>query len=298
MSEWMTVMPKRGAPVLTKVTKVKRIRGPGKKATTALIKKVLSRETETKMTAYYSGTQFPTVTAGYQNGNDPQNGLIVNNSGDLKFLVPPIKEGPSSFNREGNRITVKDLRLTMEVSIVSGNLDSYVNILNNIMVVVYIYQHKIYKDYNTMVTQNNYQQLLDHGDGTTGAFSGRAIDSKLPVASQYYKLHKKLMFPLRNSGQLPPGTSGGPTGASLLDNVNSAPFMRRFNINLTKFVPKKLVYKELNPTPNPIIDDFPANSSLSMGIGFYNLDLSPLANSGLNSTINVNWVSQLKYKDD
>jgi len=275
-------------------------RVPAKKATTALIKNVLSRETETKMVSYYSGTQFPTVTAGYQNANDPQNGLIANNSGDLKFLIPPIKEGPASFNREGNKITVKDLRLTMEVSVVSGNLDSYPNILNNIMVVVYIYQHKIFKDYLTLSTQNNYQQLLDLGNGATGAFSGRAIDSKLPVASQYYKLHKKLMFPLRNSGQLPPGTSGGPPGStpSLLDNVNSAPFQRRFNINLTKYVPKKLVYKELNPTPNPLIDLFPANSSLSMGIGFYNLDLSPLANAGLNSTLNVNWVSHLRYKDD
>ena len=286
----MAMTRKAGKTARARTRKVGRV--PAKKATTALVKRVLNRNAETKEVCYYSGTQFPGITVGYQSNNDPQNGLIANNTGDLKFLIPPLKEGSTSFTRLGNKVQVKSLRLTLECSIVGGNINTIPNILNNIMVVIYIYQHKKYRDYATLSTQNNYNLFLDRCDGTYGSFTGNAIDSKLPVADQYYKLHKKIMFPLRNSGVFGDGQPG-----SSCDNVNSHPFMRRFTVDMTKFVPKHLTYGEVSPTPTQILDEFPTNSSLTMGIGFYNLTLTPLANSGLNSTINVNWSSKLRYKD-
>jgi len=158
----------------------------------------------------------------------------------------------------------------------------------NIVCVLYILKHKIYKDYNTLIAKNDFTQLLKPAEGVTVAFQGNQTDANLPVANQYYQVVKKVKFNLRNSGTYYSST----TPAAGVANNNSAPFNHRMSINLIKHLPKSLLYPESQVTTN---GDFPTNSNLFWSIGYYNMDM--LTPGGSFSWIVTQYTSRLTYKD-
>jgi len=256
--------------------------------TTAIVKKVLKREVETKYKHDYSGAIFPAIGIYDTPPNMGNNGhnATIQAVGDIHRLLPPITQGDDAQTRSGNKINVKRLVTTVNFSIAQNNLS--VPTAQNIMVVVYIWQHKLFKDYNALGANNSFAQFLDRGNGTTGEFRGSAFDAALPVASDSYILKKKLMFPLRT-----PGVVTGTPSVNDIGNTLSSPFMKRVTLNLTNYVPKGLQYPVQNVS-NGQIDDYPTNCSLAMSMGYYNMDLTA---PDTNPNLNVNYVTRLEYLD-
>jgi len=257
-------------------------------ATTALVKRVVNRQIETKYKNDYSGQIFPAMGVYVVPPNMGNNGhnSTIQSVGDIHRLIPSIQKGVEDFDRVGNKIKVSRLVTTMNFSLAAQNLA--VPTAQNVMVVLYIWQHKLYKDYQILAAQNSWAQFLDRGDGTTGEFAGSAFDSTLPLAKDNYILHKKIMFPLRC-----PGVVTGTPSVNEISNTLSSPFSKRITLNLTRFVPKALQYP-LATVGSVLTDSYPANCSLAFSYGYYNMDLS--ATDG-NPNVDVNYVTKLEYKD-
>ena len=255
-----------------------------------VVKSVLAKEAETKMVCYYSGGTQGTNTP-YPGTFTVQNGSITSNSSDIKPLVPQLKPGVDDWNRIGSRIrpvrVVADIDISLLPTVQSGN-----GIPNNINVVVYVLQHKVLKDYDSLFVSNDFTQLLDSGDGVTRGFSGNPVDDNLPVVSAFYKLCKKIVIPLRSSTLT--GTITSPLVYPV--NNNSAPFSRRLSIDVTSYLPKTLLYNEATNGTIPAINVWPTNSSLFMTVGAYNMDLTTQG-SPLPSMFNIQYVSRMSFKD-
>jgi len=252
------------------------------------VKKVVNRQIETKYKHDYSGQIFPAIGSYQVPPNMANNGhnSTIAVQGDIHRLLPSIQKGLEDYDRVGNKIKVSRLVTTMNFSLAAQNLA--VPTAQNVMVVLYIWQHKLYKDYQVLAAQNQWAQFLDRGDGTTGQFNGSAFDSVLPVASDAYILHKKIMFPLRC-----PGVVTGTPSVNDISNTLSSPFSKRITLNLTKYVPKGLQYP-VAAVGNVLIDSYPTNSSLAFSYGYYNMDLSA---TDSNPNVDVNYVTRLEYKD-
>ena len=255
-----------------------------------VVKSVLAKELETKMVCYYSGGTQGTNTP-YPGTFTVQNGSITSNSTDIKPLIPQTKQGTDDWNRIGNRIRPVKVVADIDISLLPTVFQTP-NIPNNINVVVYILQHKVLKDFDNLFVANDFTQLLDSGDGVTRNFSGNPVDDNLPVSAVTYKLCKKLVFPLRAS--VLTGTITSPLVYSV--NNNLAPFSKRVSIDVTKYLPKTLMYPEsFNASvANPAV--WPNNSSLFMTVGAYNMDLS-VQGSPLPSMFNIQYVCRMSYKD-
>jgi len=257
-----------------------------------VVKDVLAKESETKFVTFFSGP----ITSGstpaplpYPGQAVSQNGIISSNGADIKPLIPYLSVGAEDWQRVGSRIRPVRLMLDLDVALTLTNLQNQAP--NNIVVVMYILQHRIYKDYDTLFTQNDWNDLLDSGDGITRRFGGNVVDDDLPVNESSYKLCKKLVFPLRCSGLVP--ITQAPPGSA---NTNSAPLHRRVSVDLTKYIPKTLMYPE--QASGTLIQStvWPTNSSLMFGIGAYNQDLTT---QGTQAPLQfqIQYTTKLSYKD-
>jgi hypothetical protein len=276
---------KRKGPALRK--------GALRTAVKNVVQSVLAKEAETKMVCYFGGASGATIGANtpYPGNFTVQNGSITTNFTDIKPLIPQTKTGVDDWNRIGSRIRPVRVVVDVDVSLLP-NVQSGFGFPNNINVVVYILQHKTLRDYDSLILTNDFTQLLDSGDGVTRQFSGNPVDDNLPVASAHYKLCKKLVIPLRSS------TLTGTITAPLVYPIgnNSAPFARRFSVDITKYLPKTLMYNEATNGTNPATTVWPTNSSLFMTAGAYNMDLS-LQPTPLPSMFNIQYVSRMSFKD-
>jgi len=268
-------------------------KGAMRKAVKNEVKAVLAKEAETKFATFFSGpvpagSSYP-VPVAYPGGAAQQNGLITSNTADIKPLLPQVKMGLEDWNRIGSRIRPTKLVVDIDVALTLTNLQNQAP--NNIVVVLYILQHKFFKEYEGLFINNEWTDLLDSGDGFTRSFGGNVQDDNLPVNESTYKLCKKVSFPLRNSGLVP--VVSAPPGSA---NNNAAPLHKRLTIDLTRFIPKTLTYPEPNSgaTPEPTV--WPTNSSLMFGIGAYNQDLTT---QGALAPLQFQlaYTSKLSYKD-
>jgi len=253
----------------------------------AAIVSVVKRQSETKFASTYSGQLFPNPCPIGASGNNGHNGTI-NGPQDIHALVPPIGYGPEYYQRVGTRISPLSLYLQLDVSI--GGANTFPVNPENLMVVMYILSCKDERNYADLNANNRLGTLIKDGQGGVQGFNATAINAKCSVNDDVFTLHKKLTFPLRcsgYSGALPPST------IAVTQNMNSAPFARRFNMNLTKYLPKKLEYSNVL-TGNAIVDDNPINSTLFMCFGFYDQTLGPTPSGTL---IEVNYQTTIKYKD-
>jgi len=253
------------------------------------VKSVLTKASETKFVTFYSGGTGSTNTP-YPGAFTPQNGLISTNNSDIKLLVPFTKTGIEDWNRIGSRIQPTRLVVDIDVSLPDG---FEVGPTQDINVVIYILSHRTLKDYLSLFANNDFTQLLDSGDGVTRRFAGNAVDDSLPVFSTYYKLHKKIVVPLRSSGLSAPSTAGLPYAIG----NNSAPYARRLSIDCTKYLPKTLLYNELNNGGTAQSATFASNSSLFMAVGSYNMGLEPQPATSPPTQFIVQYVSKMSFKD-
>lgn len=259
------------------------------KAMNSIVKTVINRQAESKRAMFYgndtAGVSASGLLADWKYA--PHNQYIGDNVTDIHRIIPYVLPGNDDNQRNGNKITPKSL-------IIRGNMK--VNLPDTppagpieVFAVIYVLQHQILKSYTSLdVSGNNFSQLLDTGENATTAFGGIAVHAQLPVASQYYRLLKKLVIPLRYSGVTNP--TGTPAYTSL---ANSHNVNKEFTINLTKHLPAKFTYPEVGAAAAGLND--PTNSSIFMCCAYYNMDGS--APSPAKSVIALQYHSELSYKD-
>lgn len=246
------------------------------------------------MVSWFGGSNFPTATA-YPGGVNNQNALITNNTTDIHALLPQIGQGTDDWQRIGTRINPVSLIADFDITIHPQYLNTSVPVALNLTVVMYFLQHKINKDYTTLGLNNNFQQLLDVGDGTTSIFNGYPSAAKLPVARQFYQVLKKVVFVLRSDGQWN-GAGSLPVTQNIIANGNSAPSFRRLSVNLTKHLPKTLTYPETLSGTGAPTTLWPTNAAPFWCVGVYSNDLVPPPVS-LPSVLQIAYSTRMSFKD-
>ena len=259
----------------------------------ALIKQVVKSLSETKEVAWYNG---PTPSNGtYAQANYViQNAVITSNTTDILRLIPYVVPGNLDNQRIGERIQPVSLNLKGTVMVNINNLPpaaGNIGVTTDIYVVIYILQHVTYKSYTALQLTggNDFTQLLRTGENTTVGFNGHVWDSQMPVEDAYYRLLKKKKYRLRYAGK--GTTSGGdPPAPAWLSVPNCVSYRAEYNMNLSKYLPKKLVYPESASAPGA---NDPTNSSIFMCMGCYQGD-GQIDNSW---TFSQQYVTHMKYKD-
>jgi len=264
------------------------------------VKQMIKGSFETKRTTWYSsfndGTSTSRATGKRSDaGASVQNNIIANNNTDCLRLIPNVVQGIDDFNRIGDRIAVNSLKLNGTVRVNITRLGGTAILPTDVRVCIYVLQHKLYKDYNTLYSSNNFQQLLDNDEGGTERFNGIPINETMRVADQYYQVCAKKIITLRYAGV----TSQGGGAAGLLSVANSHNWYATYSMDLTKNLPKVLKYPESQAASSlaPEFLNAPTNSSLFMCMGFVDQYFVSNFNEPSLSYIQQNYVSKLTFKD-
>jgi len=261
------------------------------------VMRAISRQTETKQVAYYSGLGLTGLYA--NNGYLNHNSTITNNLQDILRVIPFVYPGSADNQRIGERISPKSLIVQGSVRLSDGTINGVIaESRDDIVVVMYVLQHVTLKSYTTLQIQNNFAQLLRTSENTTTAFDGTVTASQLPVEDAYYRLLAKKKIRLRYAGAIA-GLAEGTVNNGPVSVSNAHSYYADFRFNLTKFLPKTLKYPETLPAalpPDPAQND-PTNSSIFMCLGFYNMDGQPTFTDTTSQLMAVQWSSQMKYKD-
>ena len=259
---------------------------------TRAINTVISRKVETKRAVWYSGLTNNGAFSG--TGYVAHNPLITSNATDILRLIPYVKPGTGNNQRIGDRIVPKSLMVTGALKLSDGTINGVnAEFRDDVVVVLYVLQHKSLKSYSTLTTSNDFLQMLSTGEQDTTAFDGTLVASQLPVEDSAYRLLAKKKIRLRYAGAIPGSATGVPTNA-VVSVANAHSYYADFSFNLTKHLPAQFLYRELSPGVAPLPDaNDPTNSSIFMCCGFYNMD----GQSALTQLIDIQWSSQLKYKD-
>lgn len=287
--------PKRKSKPVAKLSK------PMRRA----IKQVIKGQAETKHTSFYQtynpGTPPPVVATGLyaSRGYALQNNVIANNISDILQLVPYVTQGTDNWNRLGQKITVQNLTLHGSVRVALPILQAVpLSLLSNLKVVIYVLQHRTLKSYDSLRSLNNFNQLLDTGEGTTAGFGGQVCDDKMPVSSNYYTVCHRKVIRLKWAGVQPNSTSEAPVTS--LSIANCGEWKADFTIDLTKDIPKVLEFPDQTspavPLP-PTTVNAPTNSSLFMCMGFINDGGPSNLSAPTVGQIEQTYVSRLLFKD-
>lgn len=276
---------KRSARALTKTQRVQ-------------VKKIVRGQAETKMAIWYNGTDGNGFATPANSGKssqaaaDPQNQTISSTLNDCLRILPRITQGVSDNQRIGQTITPVSCRVHCKVSILpqgtsgTGYMGGY---SYNLVAVAYCLQHVEFKDYSSLFIGNTFSELLSTGENSTIGFNGNFQEAGLPVEKAYYKLLAKKVFRLRSSGTQ---AAGVPTPAYEGSNNNAAPMTHEWTWNITKHLPKKIIYPQEAPG---FPEDSPTNSAPFWCIGYYNDSGLPYTTAV--SAINQQYVTTFKYKD-
>ena len=269
-----------------------------KKEVKILVKGEAESKRATFFQSYNDGTSTQRATGAFNvRGFARQNNVISNNNTDILQIIPEVAEGTDYYQRIGNRISPKSL-------IVRGSIrlqqvwnvppESTYTPPINVDVYIYVLQHVMHKDYQSLYNLNNFNELLDVGNGQCVKFDGSYQISKLPVAKQYYRLLQKKKITLRYGGVM---NAGGSTTLTTLSVANAHAWSSDFVLNLTKHLPKVLKYPVTADTTQP--QDEPTNSSLFWCMGY--VDWFQANTSGANppvvATLQQTYVSDMTFKD-
>lgn len=260
---------------------------------------IVKGEAETKRSCFYQQFNDGTITTRCPGtystrGWAIQNQNIQVNQTDILQLIPFIQQGTDDWERIGREITPKSLRVVGAVRISLPQLQ--LNLITNLKVHIFVYQHVTLKDYQSLYSANSFEDFLYAGQGATVRFNGEEQNVGMPVNKQVYRVVKKLVIPLKFAGFFSP-----PPGAAV-PFPNSHTWKANFSFDVTKHLPKRLVYPQNNQlAPLPIQQlDTPTNSSLAMSMGF-TWDFNPSNTGGtapqLRPYIEQTYVSQMTYKD-
>lgn len=261
---------------------------------------------ETKRTMFYQGFNDGTTTTRsnglYNNrGWAVQNNAIIANSTDILQLIPYVLQGADDFNRIGQRIQPTSLTLTGSLRVRLQN----VQVLSpyDFKVYIYICQHVSLKDYTNLYANNNFNQFLENGEGNTVKFNGEPQNVGMPIAKQYYRVLKRKVVTMRYAGAWanPVITSPAPTGiaeGTTVSVANCHSWYADYSMNLTKHIPKTLMYPETSSAILPTTLNSPTNSSLFMAMGYVDFrnpsdSTTELTTAALEQT----YVATLNFKD-
>lgn len=295
----MPFMKKRTTKkVYRKKAKTAKLTKPMAKA----VKQIVRGEAETKKVSFFQSANDGTVVAAatglfVNRGWAVQNNRIVNNQTDILQLIPFVEQGTDDWQRVGKSITVQSLKVQGTIRVaaaISGNAGGAIPA--NITVYIYVLQHQSLKDYASLRARNDFTQLIDaNGLTATHGFNGEASDPQQTIAKNYYKLVKRKKVVLKYAGVFGPIANQFPVSIA-----NAHEWFMDYSMDLTKALPKKLVYPEdLQVGPNPYIES-PLNSSLFMCMGFVD-HLVP--NYGQQPVVPIlpwleqTYVSTMTYKD-
>lgn len=216
--------------------KTNALRGFTKQQTISL-KRAIGRSEETKYQA--------TVLCANQ-GLDP---AIHTPGTDCLPLVPKILAGTGENQRVGRRVTPVRCKVDVNVSFTQSNLGlqpagppAYQSYAQHIYVVMFIVRSKSYKNYYQWSLSQNWQNLLDNGDGTSVPFGYEITPSvgspfwtadtrslQKPIeTSEYTLIRKKVVKLTKNVGMI----DSGITGQSQMPNLPSVSYRGSFSYKL------------------------------------------------------------------
>lgn len=181
-----------------------------RKLTKTVTKEVKRIARSTQETKYYAEQllQKQSLDWAIHTYYDPSNGQ---QGGDILPLVPRIRMGEGTFQRDGGKVTPTKCRVDIEVALAETEyglppLASTNPYSNDIFVVMYIVRPKGFKNFEEFATSKavTAQDFLDNGDGTSKGFgqlaalspSGQgwytnASDLQRPIDKDYFTLVKK-----------------------------------------------------------------------------------------------------------
>jgi len=274
---------------------------PARKAVAKIAKRVVNSKAETKMVTFFNGTiANPSPirnSTGTFNDAGPvsQNQFISSNTTDILKLIPDIAQGNADNNRNGRFVNPVSAVVHCKVmlsptSTGATGWQSIYATAYDLTFVAYLLQSVTYKTYSALAAGNDFTKMLDVGDGTTTNFDGSFSAANLPIEKGYYRCLAMKRKQLRSSGIFT-GTGGA---VNYPTNNNSANLVHEWKWNLTKHLPKKLIYPEETVTVANGLNE-PLNSSLFWCVGYYNTDGTVLTTGVIN--IQQEYTSILKFKD-
>lgn len=272
------------------------------KAISKIAKKAVLPKAESKMVAFYQSHNDGSIATANRDGVNStrgwavQNQKIVNSPTDILKLIPNVFQGSTDNQRIGQKISPVSLVTKGQVRITLPRRAQYQN--TDIKVVIYVLQAVAQKNYDSVYSVGTtlLGDLLNVGENDTQPFVGEAFDADRPVSSQYFKLLKKKTIRLRYAGLIQIG-GGQPQGSPIASIANAHNYYAEYTLNLTKYLPKSLVYPESADSWNQAE---PMNSSIFMCMGFVNQNESSLPPEGQPTAlpwIEQCYVSHMKFKD-
>jgi len=271
-----------------------------KKQVAKIAKRVVNAKAETKMVTFYAGPVQATAPLANSTGviadaaPVSHNPVITSNPTDILKLIPDVVQGDGDNQRSGKYINPVSTRVRCKVmlsptSTGSTGWASLQATAYDLTFVAYLLQSVSYKNYRSLYVDNDFSRMLEVGNGTTQNFDGTFSAANMPVSKGYYRCYATKRMQLRSSGlfSAPGGSVLYPT------NNNSHPLVREWTWNLTKHMPKKLIYPEDSVTAASGGNE-PLNSSLFWAIGYYKTD-GTVADDAIN--IQLEYTTLMKFKD-
>jgi len=294
--------PRRRAPK-RQPKRVAKLSKPMKRA----IKQVVRGEAETKRTRWYQSANDGTITTkatGFASnqGWAAQNTQITLNNTDILRVIPTVLQGLDDYNRIGSKVRPVSLTVKGTIRIRFSLLNSLVTRPQNLTIDLYVLQHVRLKDYNSLYGLNDFDQLLEDGEGGTVPYNGSPLSGCLRVADENYRVLQRRRITLRYSGVVITVPSAGNTFTEVpYPQPQDHTWKADYSLNLTKHLPKVLMYPDTETdgtATSPVVLGAPTNSSIFMCMG-YNSWYSPLAPfaGDLESAIEQTYVAELGFKD-
>jgi len=284
----------RRRPARKSVKPVAKLSKPMRRA----IKQVVHGQAETKRAAFYqtanNGSSGAIATGLFSGrGWAVQNNTITNNTTDLLQIIPYIAQGTNDWERIGKSIRTVGLNVKGSIRVTSSIVNNVAGAATNLEVYLYFLQHKSLKDYTNLRARNDFNQLLETGEGYNAPFLGNTLDPFQPVADEWYTVLTRRKIVLRYGGAvLPGGTLTTPVSVA-----NAHQWYADFDVNLTKQCPKKLVFPEDDVSLPPTVYNSPTNSSIMMVVGFVDQFQGSPASTLVRPWLEQTYVSSYTYKD-
>lgn len=155
----------------------------------------------------------------------------------LQTQLNLITQGDEQSNRDGNRITIK--KWTARITVRQNNAEP-------IMYRMFIGRPKAIASATTSISNASWTQLLQQGNTATAPLS-TYLSYQMPVNRDYWAIKVERKFVLAETHSESDGL-GNPDFA-LHAGSRNYPEFKVFNIDLTKFFPKTIIYDDTTASP-------------------------------------------------
>jgi len=259
-------------------------------------------QAETKRATFYQTANNGTVTTPATGifgtrGWAQQNNNIVSNNTDILQLIPYVSQGINDWQRIGQKIRPVSLQVKGAVRINMNTTQTPNQFPTNLHVDIYCLQHVGLKNYLSLRANNDFQTLLQNGEGGTAQYTGSALDPHLPVNAQNYKVLARKRITLKFANYFGvPAPAGAPTFGAV-SIANSGQWYADYTIDLTKHLPAQLTYPEATlPVPLPTVDDAPTNCAFFMAMAFVSeVNVNPPETTRF--SLEQTYVASMLFKD-